>query len=107
MGFVAILIGLGAALLTLVPGVIAAIVHYRARKKGRGSWPIYIAITLLTAVMCFGAAILLVGAFESGQGAPTEEQYTALLMSAAICFGGPGLGMTLGAFALFKSSTPP
>lgn len=89
-------------LVSMVPGIIAVIVHKRARDRGHGSWPIYIAITITTILVCIGIAAALMFAFEDGQGAPTEEQYTALMLSFAICFAGPGLGMSLGAFALLK-----
>ena len=102
MGMVAMCAGLIAFGIALVPGIIAVVVHKRARDKGHGSWPIFIAIAVLTTLACFGVAIAFMMAFEDSTGAPTEEHYTALLLSFAICFAGPGLGMSLGAFALLK-----
>lgn len=102
VGFVALCAGVIALGISLVPGIIAVIVHKRGRDKGHGSWPIFIAIALVTTVLCVGVAFLLMKSFEDSTGAPSEDEYMALLMSFAICFAGPGLGMSLGAFALLK-----
>jgi len=102
VGFVALCAGVIALGISLVPGVIALIVHKRARDRGHGSWPIFIAIAVVTTLVCGGVAFLLVSTFGDSPGAPGEDEYMALLMSFAICFAGPGLGMSLGAFALLK-----
>ena len=78
------------------------ILHKRAREQGHGSWPIFIAIAVVTTLACVAVAGLFLVAFEDSTGAPTEKHYMALLVSFALCFAGPGLGMSLGAFALLK-----
>ncbi len=103
MGFVALCAGIVAALVALGPGILTAIVHHRARREGRGSWPIYLGLTAFGILMCIAIAVLFIhAAGGEGGGAPTGEQYEALVISAAICLAGPGIGMTLGAFALLK-----
>ena len=102
MGIVAIFGALIAGVVALVPGIIAVICHSRARKRGHGSWGTYWAIAIIAAIVCIAlGAVLLIG-FGDGTGAPTEEDYTRLIVSFALFGASPGIGMTLGAFALLK-----
>lgn len=85
--------GLASLIIALLLGALAVRFHVRVRRKGRGSWVVF---GLVTALVC--AALMWLGQarFPTTSGAPTGEDYEAILFAFALIGAAPGVALCAG-----------
>ncbi len=94
--------GLASLVVALLLGALAARFHVKVRKQGRGSWVVF---SLVAAIVCFALMAYGRSLFPTTTGAPTGEDYEAILLAFTLIGGAPGLALCAG--GLVASLMPP